>query len=190
MKLPVAVPVRVLLALAGAAVLTMLSACGGGSEAVVDVAPPPPAPVIRFEVMYEPAGQPQNAATPGRYLTVRSLPGTASLGSRATAKVELALAQEPPRALGAPTFVDAQGRANYVFAVSPDYAATFQFRSCTSFLPLQVTVTDEAGLAFTKYSSLCPGQALSVGAFSDYGDRTVTFTVAGPPALVQAGFRR
>ncbi len=167
----------------------LLASCGGGGGGQ-DAAPPPAAAAIRFEVAYEPAAAPPNAQAPGRYLTVRALPGSTALGTRATSRVELQLAQEAPRSLATPSYVDAQGRPNYVFAVSADYPSVFQFRSCQSFLPFQVTVTDEAGLAFTKYGQLCPGQAQSVGAFSDYGDRSATFRMAGPAAATQASFYR
>lgn len=166
-----------------------LAACGGGGGAP-EPAPPPAAAAIRFEVVYEPSATPQGATAPGRYLTVRALPGSVALGTRATSKVELQLAQEAPRAIAAPSSVDPQGRPNYVFAVSADYPFVFQFRSCASFVPFQVTVTDETGFAFTKYGQLCPGQAQSVGAFSDYGDRTASFRLAGPAAATQASFQR
>jgi len=166
-----------------------LTACGGGGGAP-EPAPPPAAAAIRFEVVYEPSATPQGATASGRYLTVRALPGSAALGTRTTSKVELQLAQEAPRALAAPSYIDPQGRPNYVFAVSADYPSVFQFRSCASFVPFQVTVTDETGFAFTKFGELCPGQAQSVGAFSDYGDRTASFRLAGPAAATQASFQR
>lgn len=179
---------RTLNALICALSAAWLAACGGGGGTPDAV--PPPAAAIRFEVVYEPAATPPNAPAPGRYLTVRALPGSTALGTRATAKVELQLAQEAPRSLAAPSFVDGQGRPNYVFPVSADYPSVFQFRTCASFVPFQVTATDEAGFAFTKHGQLCPGQAQSVGAFSDYGDRTASFRMAGPAAATQASFHR
>lgn len=179
---------RTLLSLTCALSAAWLAACGGDGGAPEGVAPPAAA-VIRFEVVYEPAA-PQDAPAAGRSLAVRALPGSTSLGTRPTAKVELQLAQEAPRSLATPSYVDAQGRPNYVFPVSADYESIFQFRSCASFIPFQVTATDEAGFAFTKYGQLCPGQAQSVGAFSDYGDRTASFRMAGPGGATQASFHR
>ena len=158
--------VQSLTALIGALSATFLVSCGGGGGPAPE-SPPPAAASIRFEVVYEPAAMPQDFTTPAGSLIVRALPGSTSLGTRAISSVELQLAQEAPRSLAAPSYVDAQGRPNYVFAVSADYPSTFQFRSCTSFIPFELTVTDEAGLVFTKYGQLCPGQAQSVGAFSD-----------------------
>lgn len=180
---------RTLPALICALSAAWLASCGGGGG-TPDAVPPPAAAAIRFEVVYEPAATPQNTAVPGRYLTVRALPGSTSLGTRSASEVKLQLAQEAPRSLVAPSYVDTQGRPNYVFAVSADYPSVFQFRSCTSFIAFQVTVTDETGFAFTKYGQLCPGQAQSVGAFSDYGDRTASFHMAGPAAATQASFQR
>lgn len=181
---------RTLKALICALSMAWLAACGGGGGDAPEPAPPPAAAAIRFEVLYEPAAAPPSTPAPGRWLTVRALPGSTALGTRATAKVELQLAQEAPRSLAAPSYVDAQGRPTYVFDVSADYPSIFQFRSCMSFIPFQVTVTDETGFAFTKYGQLCPGQAPSVGAFSDYGDRTARFRMAGPAGATQASFHR
>lgn len=181
---------RTLVALIPVLSTALLASCGGGGGTPDTTPPPSAAAAIRFEVAYEPGVTPPTAPAPGRYLTVRALTGSTSLGTRATSRVELQLAQEAPRSLATPSYVDAQGRPNYVFAVSADYPAIFQFRSCTSFIPFQVTVTDEAGFAFTKYGQLCPDQAQSVGAFSDYGDRTATFRMAGPAGATQASFQR
>lgn len=181
---------RTLNALICALSMAWLASCGGGGGASEPAPPPPAAAAIRFEVVYEPAATPPNVPAPGRYLTVRALPGSTALGTRTTAKVELQLAQEAPRSLAAPSYVDAQGRPNYVFAVSADYPSIFQFRSCASFIPFEVTVADETGYAFTKYGQLCPGQAQSVGAFSDYGDRVASFRMAGPAGATQASFHR
>ncbi len=160
----------------------ILAACGGGGGGAAP-------PVIRFEVRYEPAGLPQNATVPGRYLTVRALPGSTSLGTRPTARVELVVDKEAPTALTAPSFTDAQGRQNYVFPVSAAYEANFVFRACTTFLPFTVTVTDADGMTFTKFARFCPGQELSAGAFSDYGDRTVRYS-ADSTGPMRMEFRR
>lgn len=177
-----------------ASFVSLMAACGGGSgSSVPDQGTPPPAAAqaIRFEVVYETSTSPPNAGGPGRFITVRSLPGSASLGTRPTSKVEITLDQEAPRSLAAPTYIDAQGRAAYVFPVSAALTTSGPVfaRTCAPDLPLLVTVTDNAGASFTKYTSICVDHTTAVGAFSDYGDQTVTVAMSGPPAQVKASFR-
>jgi hypothetical protein len=169
------------------AIATALASCGGGGSASSSPTPAA-APVVRFEVNYQPVTTFPGAPAAGRYLTVRALTGDTSLGTRPTASVQLVFDQEAPRTLTAPSYVDAQGRANYAFPISDTYVATLQYRNCTAWFPAHVTVTDVAGLSFSKDLTVCPIQEESIGAFSDYGDHTATFSAAGPPGVTRADF--
>lgn len=169
------------------AILATLASCGGGgSAATPQVAAA--TPVVRYEVSYRANASYPGAPAAGRYLFVRALAGDASLGTRPTASVQLVFGQEAPRALAAPTYVDAQGRANYVFPVSSTYAATWQFRNCTSWYPVHVTVTDTGGLSYAKDLTVCPDSDQTIGAFSDYGDHSAALAAAGPPGITLAQF--
>jgi hypothetical protein len=183
---------RILAVLAAAFFTSLIAACGGGGGGTSPVPDTgtPGAQAFRFEVHYDSSTTPPGASTPGRYITVRSLAGNTSLGTRPTSKVEITFDQEAPRSLAAPSFTDAQGRANYLFPVSSSYTTSGPVfaRTCSPFLPLRVTVTDDAGASFTKYTTVCVEHTQSVGAFSDYGDEAVTVGVSGPPSQVQATF--
>ena len=149
---------RILAVFATAFFVSLVTACGGGgSPAPGTGTPSPAAQAFSFEVLYESSTTPPGAGAPGRYITVRALPGSTSLGARPTSKVEITFDQEAPRSLAEPSYVDAQGRANYLFPVAASYT-TSQFvftRTCSPFLPLQVSVTDDAGASFTKYTTVC-----------------------------------
>lgn len=169
------------------AIVAALAGCGGGASSAAPQAPAA-APVIRFQVDYEPNTTYPGAPAAGRYLTVRALAGDTSLGTRGTASVQLTFDQEAPRTLTVATYVDAQGRANYVFPISDSYAGTLQYRNCTTWFPAHVTVTDVGGLSFAKDLTVCPIQAETLGAFSDYGDHAATFSATGPGGTTLAQF--
>jgi hypothetical protein len=182
-------PARGLAVACSAAMLLALVACGGGSAG----APPAsvaPSGVIRYEVSYAPDGTLPGSTVQAHYLTVRPLSGSTTMGTRATSSVQVTVGQETPRTLTAPTYVDAQGRPNYVFTIDPSYAYTTHAGLCPANLPLSITVTDTAGLSFTSQELVCPGQSQTVDALSDYGDQVATFTAWGPPGVTQARFSR
>jgi hypothetical protein len=182
-------PARRLAVAFSAAVLLALAACGGGSSD----APAPsvqPSGVIRYEVSYAPDGTLPGSTVPARYLTVRPLSGSTTMGTRAASSVQVTVGQETPRTLMAPTYVDAQGRPNYVFSIDPSYPYTSHAGYCPANLPLSITVTDAGGLSFTSQEMVCPGQSQTVDALSDYGDHMATFTAWGPPGVTQASFAR
>lgn len=158
------------------AAATLISSCGGGgggSPAPVTPEPPASGPLIRFEAVYE---TPLAATSTGRSMTVRPVADSPTISTNPVAKVELSTNNEPPVVLTAANGTDSKGRPQYVFTV-PAYAWVWQFRMCGPDLPFRITVTDTTGFSFTKNAGFCPGQAFTVGGFSDYGDRTVRYAV-------------
>lgn len=159
----------------------MLAACGGGgSSGPAPVEQPPTTPaapvssVIRFEGFY----QPGTTDT----LAIRPLAGSQTIGTQPIARVEVSTSYDPPQVLAAANSTDAQGRPQFLFTL-PSYLSDFQFRSCMTWVPLRITVTDTTGFAFAKNTIYCPAQAVSFGAFSDYGDRSPRYTgTAAQPA--------
>lgn len=172
-----------------AGITSILAGCGGGSSSPSPEPSPPPSGVIRFEVNYQPSGTLPGNTAAARYLTVRPLTGQTSFGTRAVSQVQLAFAQEESRTLTAPTYVDAQGRPNYVFEISNSYTAKWPGLQCTG-EPARVTVTDTAGYSFTRNTGVCVAYDQTFAAASDYGDRVATFTASGPDGLMGCALLR
>jgi hypothetical protein len=82
--------------------------------------------------------------------------------------VELRFANEAPRVLASPNTL-----GSYVFEVAAPRGTGCESR------PYVVTVTDTAGQSLSKYGTVCPFAFSNSGAFSDYGDRTITFRDVG-----------
>lgn len=144
-----------------------LASCGGGGGSVESV------PVVRFVGSYDFACS--NCSPPREArLSLAPVAGATTLGSRDIAKVELSVEHGPAQVLTAPNSKNSAGQATYVFffprttPLVPNLA-----RVCTPPIALEITVTDVGGFAFKKYFNAC--NAGEFGAFSDYGDRTVTF---------------
>lgn len=171
-----------------AGITSILAACGGssGPSPAPDVAP---AGVIRYEVNYQASGTLPGNAAAARYLTVRPLAGETSFGTRAIGQVQLAFAQEEPRTLAAPTYVDGQGRPNYVFEISSSYTAKWPGLQCTG-EAARVTVTDVAGFSFARNAPICVAYDQTFAAASDYGDRVATLSASGPAGLTRCALLR
>ena len=158
-----------------------LASCGGGGGSVESV------PVIRFVGTYDFACS--NCSPPREArLSLAPVAGATTLGSRDIAKVELSVEHGPAQVLTAPNSKNSAGQATYVFffprttPLVPNLA-----RVCTPPIALEITVTDVGGFAFKKYFNAC--NAGEFGAFSDYGDRTVTYR-AVTTAPTRASFTR
>lgn len=172
-----------------AGIASILAGCGGGSSSPSPVPDATPAGVIRYEVDYQSSGTLPGSTAAARYLTVRPLTGEASFGTRAISQVQLAFAQEESRTLTAPTYVDAQGRPNYVFEISSSYTAKWPGLQCTG-EPARVTLTDVAGYSFARNTQVCVAYDQTFAAASDYGDRVATFTASGPDGLMRCALLR
>ena len=158
-----------------------LASCGDGGGSVESV------PVIKFVGTYDFACG--NCSPPRENsLTIAPVTGATGLGSRDIARVELSVEHGPVQVLTSPNSKNATGQATYVFffprtsPIVPNLA-----RVCTPPIALEITVTDVAGFAFKKYYNAC--NAGEFGAFSDYGDRTVTYR-AVTTAPMRASFAR
>ena len=158
-----------------------LAGCGGGGGSVESV------PVIRFVGNYDFGCS--NCSPPfENRLTIAPVSGAATIGSRDIARVELSANHGPVQVLTSPNSKNAAGQATFVFFVPrtspivPNLA-----RICTPPIALEITVTDVGGFAFKRYFDAC--STAEFGAFSDYGDRTVTFR-ATTTGAVRATFIR
>lgn len=180
--------IRLLVLACAAGITSLLAACGGssGPSPAPDVIP---AGVIRYEVNYQASGTLPGHVAAARYLTVRPLTGETSFGTRPVGQVQLAFAQEEPRTLTAPTYVDAQGRPNYVFEISSSYTAKWPGLQCTG-EAARVTVTDVAGYSFVRNAPICVAYDQTFAAASDYGDRVATLSASGPEGLTRCGLLR
>jgi hypothetical protein len=164
-----------------AGLLSLLALAGcGGSGAPEQPAPPSSPPLIRFEAAY-------NVATPasaGGSIEIRPIAGSTGIGSNPIARVELSTNGETPVILTAPNSADTAGRPAYRFTV-PFIPSETSRIGCITQIPFRVTVTDETGFSFTKRDTFCPAQSQTADAFSDYGNKTVTFVAsATAPAHV------
>ena len=167
----------------GALVLCFAFAgCGGGGGGSVDALP-----AIIFIGTYDFACS--NCSPPRENsLSIASVAGATALGNTDMVRVELSVEHGPAQVLTSPNSKNATGQATYVFffprtsPVVPNFA-----RVCTPPIALEITVTDVAGFAFKKYFNAC--NAGEFGAFSDYGDRTVTYR-AVTTAPTRASFTR
>ena len=169
--------------LCGALVLCFaLAGCGGGGGGSVEALP-----AIRFIGTYDFACG--NCSPPRENsLSIAPVAGATALGSRDIARVELSVDHGPAQVLTSPNSKNPAGQATYVFFFPRTTSLVSNLaRVCTPPIALEITVTDVGGFAFKKYFNACT--AGEFGAFSDYGDRTVTYRAAttGP---VRASFMR
>ncbi|MEO7400162.1 MAG: hypothetical protein ABIV07_05260 [Polaromonas sp.] len=158
-----------------------VAGCGGGGASVDRP------PVIRFIGTYDFACA--DCAPPRQNrLTLAPESGASGLGSREIVRVELSTDHGAPQVLVSPNSRNAAGQATYVFffpRLNPVVGNIA--RVCTPPIPLEITVTDAGGLVFKKYFDAC--NAGEFGAFSDYGDKTVTYRAVTTPPM-RASFSR
>lgn len=183
-------PFTFVLSHCGALVLcAALSSCGGGSSS--GTAPPEPTPVdptatpvIKYLATFEPGCISCAPAAPGS-LVISPIAGASELGSRSIAKVEFSIDQGPTQVLIAPNAKNPAGQASYAFSFAPAPVTTPEFtHTCTPKRGLEITVTDIGGFAFKRYESTCRSDVF--GAFSDYGQKTITYgATATAPTLLE-----
>lgn len=165
----------------------LVSACGGGGDDLSPAPAPPTAPApspapapgalvpsespaLRFVGFY---------SASGRSLTVSPLQGLSTLSSRSIARVEVAANDAPVQALAVPNATNSAGQPVYVFPLAVQGAGSTR---CGPSVALAITVTATDGATFSKYRIPCNDEQF--GAFSDYGERTVTFRISSDVPLV------
>ncbi|MEQ1515972.1 MAG: hypothetical protein ABL931_05735 [Usitatibacteraceae bacterium] len=168
------------------ALCATLAGCGGGGD-TGGGSPAEPAPVIQFIGTLEPACI--DCLPANHTLTIAPNTGAARLGSREIAKVELSVDQGPAQTLLAPNSKNASGQSTWVFnfSTATPILSPVPTHVCTPALSLEMTVTDVRGFIFKKYFRSC--RFAVFGAFSDYGEKSATFSAAST-APTQAFFQR
>lgn len=164
----------------------LLGACGGGSS-------PPPSPAaevagpwVRYQATWTGNHALFAGTAPPATLSVGPLPGDASIGSNAVARVEVQIAQAAPVALTAPNSTDAQGRPQYLFDFGQLRGPGIPTLDCSPDFQIRITVVDVTGFSFVKNMTTCRAGVLQFGAFSDYGTTAAGFSMSAPWGL--AGF--
>lgn len=157
----------------------LLWACGGGSSPATEV----PVPWVRYQAAWT-GNQALFVGTgPAATLSVAPLPGYASIGSNAVARVEVQIAQAAPVALTAPNSTDAQGRPQYLFDFGQLRGPGIPTLDCSPDFQIRITVVDVTGFSFVKHMTTCRAGVLQFGAFSDYGTTAATFSISAPWGL-------
>lgn len=152
----------------------LLISCGGGSGTVTSVPAADLAPVIKYVGTFEP-----NAPATGTgSLTIEPIVGNSKIGTREIAKVELSVNQGPPQVLISSNATNVTGQPAYAFSfVRQGISTSALGHVCSPEVDLEITATDVGGYAFKKYYKSCHLDVF--GAFSDYGEKTVTYRVTG-----------
>lgn len=161
----------------------LLSACGGGSPSPSSPATEVPGPWVRYQATWTGNEALFVGTGPPATLSVGPLPGYASIGSNAVARVEVQIAQAAPVALTTPNSTDAQGRPQYLFDFGQLRGAGIPTLGCSPDFQIRITVVDVTGFSYVKHMTTCRAGVLQFGAFSDYGTTAAAFSLSAPWGL-------
>jgi len=143
--------------LVAAALLCLLHACAGGSDAASQL----DGSALRFVVNYFLS---QSPIFPAGTVQVSPIAGDLTMGTKPIAKVELFLFGSDKQELTGPNFGPKDSpQLRYVFKL-PETFTSGSYPCGTGAFISEVRVTDVAGFVLSKTFELCPGTPLEVNA--------------------------